>query len=253
MLSIAFLDMRKIYWRRLFLPSFILSILSMFFLAFNTMFHNKQENIFSRMYTTQANCLDSSKTSSIQSIQSLSSIPPQYLVIPYREFALRTSIACRAFKLDNPPKDPAKFHPKYSTYLRGRFPYVIPHANITFDDVENFYTKILVNKKNDSLAIETSFATNITFENIPYKFQDGMWYPVGITSAQRTAILVPLLGREYNAKAFLLNMHAFFRRQQLTYTIILIEQVKDQIEMNRLHKISLYFNVTHRREYDILL
>jgi hypothetical protein len=187
------------------------------------MFHNKQENIVSRLYNTQTNCLDSSKPSPL--IQS--SVPPHYLVIPYREFALRTSIACRASKLDNPVQDPAKWHPQYSKYLRGRFPYVIPSANITFDDIEDFYTKILVNKKNDSKVIDTSFAKNITFENIPYKFENGMWHPIGVTSLQRTAILIPLLGRDYNAKTFLLNMHAFVRRQQLTYTFVLIEQVNE--------------------------
>jgi len=173
---------------------------------------------------TATNCPDSPKTSFVQ----VSAVPPQYLVIPYREFALRTSIACRVFKLHNPSEDPEKLHPKYSKYLRGRFPYVIPNENITFNDIENFYTKILVDKKNGTLVTETSFAKNITFENIPYKFQNGMWHPIGVTSAQRTAILVPLQGREYNAKTFLLNMHAFLRRQQLTYTIIVVEQVNKQ-------------------------
>ncbi len=215
--------MRKIYYRRLFFPSILVSIVSISFLTFNAVFHNKQESIISFIYANQTNCLDSVKNSPIQ----LSTVPPSYLIIPYKEFALRTSIACRAFKLDNPRKDLSSFHPKYSRYLHGSFPYVVPNTNITFDDVENFYTKILVNKKKDGPPIDTSFAKDITFENIPYKFQDGMWYPVGVTSAQRTAILVPLQGREYNAKAFLLNMHAFLRRQQLTYTIILIEQVKE--------------------------
>jgi len=188
------------------------------------MFHSKQENLDLFPYDAEPNCLDSPKSS----LSQFSSVPPHYLVVPYREFALRTSIVCRAFKLNNPAQDPEKFHPKYSKYLRGRFPYVIPDANITFTDIEDFYTKILVNKKNSSLAIDTSFAQNITFENIPYKFQDDMWHPIGVQSAQRTAVLVPLQGREYNAKAFLLNMHAFLRRQQLTYTIILVEQVKEQ-------------------------
>ncbi|CAF0831378.1 unnamed protein product, partial [Rotaria sordida] len=122
-------------------------------------------------------------------------------------------------------KDSTKFHPKYSKYLHGPFPYVLPYTNITYNDIENFYTNILVNKKRDTQIIQTSFANNITFENIPYIFQQGMWHPLGITSIQRTAILVPLQNREYNAKTFLFNMHAFARRQQLTYTIILIEQV----------------------------
>jgi len=216
--------MRKLYWRRFLLPSFILSILSLSFLIFTTIVRNKKENIDSLIYGLQTSCLDSSNNSVIQS----SSIPPNYLVIPYREFALRTSIACRVFKLDNPKEDSAKFHPKYSKYLRGPFSYVLPSASITYDDIENFYTKTLVNKKTKNSIIETAFAKNITFENIPYKFIDGMWYPVGVISTQRTAILVPLQGREYNAKTFLLNMHAFLRRQQLTYTIILIEQVNEQ-------------------------
>jgi hypothetical protein len=159
-------------------------------------------------------------------IQSSSSIPPHYLLIPYREFAMRTSISCRSSKLDSPKRHFLEFHPKYSPHLRGIFPYVVPYQNITFQDVEKFYTKILVNKSNTTQSIDTSFAKNITFDNIPYKFRNGMWYPVGITSAQRTAILIPLQGRDYNAKAFIFNIHAFARRQLLTYTILLIEQVR---------------------------
>jgi hypothetical protein len=138
---------------------------------------------------------------------------------------MRTSISCRSFKLDQPKKELSQFHPTHSQYLRGIFPYIIPDTNITFNDIEHFYTKILVNKKNNSLGIDTSFAKNITFENIPYEYKNEMWYPIEVTSAQRTAILVPLQGRDYNAKAFILNMHAFARRQLLTYKILLIEQV----------------------------
>jgi hypothetical protein len=178
------------------------------------MFHIKQESIISFVYHTPIDCYESGTNSST------STIPPHYLLIPYREFAMRTSISCRSFTLDDPKKILSQLHPKYSQYLRGPFPYVIPYPNITFNDVENFYTKVLISKQN-----QTSFASNITFENIPYQYQNGMWQPLGVTSAQRTAILVPLQGRDYNAKTFLLNMHAFARRQLLTYTILLIEQV----------------------------
>ena len=227
--------MRKFYCRRLFLPLFILSILSMFFLIINTITDNKQKITELPLYTIQTNCVDSSRDSAIR----ISTVPPNYLVIPYREFALRTSIACKAFQLDDPHEDSNRFHPKYSKYLRGTFHYIVPHANITFDDVEQFYTKTLVEKDNNTLNIDTTFATNITFENIPYKFEQGMWHPIGVTSVQRTAILVPLQGREYNAKAFLLNMHAFVRRQQLTYTIILIEQVKKKCLSREVNKSKL--------------
>lgn len=213
--------MRKTYRHRLFVLLFILLILSLFFFIINTTLHKQAKNFILYPYDIQTNC-----SNSLQIPSKFSTVPSQYLVIPYREFALRTSISCRVFKLDNPGKSLVNFYPKYSRYLRGSFDFVIPYQNITFDDIEEFYTKILVNNANSTSPIETSFASNITFKYIPYKFHDGMWYPIGVTSAQRTAILVPLQGREYNAKAFLLNMHAFFRRQQLTYTIILIEQVK---------------------------
>ncbi|CAF0965585.1 unnamed protein product [Rotaria sordida] len=173
-------------------------------------------NIMSIIYNVSNNCHKFERNSLIQS----SSIPPQYLLVPYNEFALRTSISCHSFKFDKPKKNLSQFHPKFSPYLRGTFPFVIPYSNITFNDIENFYTKIFLTNQN-----QTSFASNITFENIPYRYENGMWYPIEVISAQRTAILVPLQNRDYNSKVFLLNIHAFARRQLLTYIIIFIEQV----------------------------
>ena len=216
--------MRKFYCRRLFFPLFVLSILFMFLLIFQASTNKTLEGSIWATYKIPGNCVDSSISSPV--LNQFATVPSNYLVIPYREFALRTSISCKAFKLDNPAKDLDSFHPKYSTYLRGPFPWILPHTNITFDDVENFYTDTLVKKKTKNSSIDTSFAKNITFENIPYKFENGLWHPIGVISAQRTAIIVPLQDREYNAKAFLLNIHAFFRRQQLTYTIVLVEQVR---------------------------
>ncbi len=215
--------MRKIYWRRFPLSLFNLLIIFICFIILIINYYIKHENFFLSMYdTTPSNCLEKSSISS-------STIPPHYLLIPYREFAMRTSISCRSFKLDLPKKQLSKLHPKYSPHLRGIFPYVIPYRNITFQDIEKFYTKILVNKTNTTQTIDTSFAKNITFNNIPYKFRNGMWHPIGLTSAQRTAILIPLQGRDYNAKTFIFNMHAFARRQLLTYKILLIEQVDNEI------------------------
>ncbi len=220
-IDFIFSDMRKFYWRRFRFPlSFInLSIILICFLIITLLFHSREGNMFSFIYdTTPIYCNE------YPIIQS-STIPPHYLLIPYREFAMRTSISCRTFKLDAPRKRFSQFHPKYSPHLRGTFPYVIPYRNITFQDIEKFYTKILVNKTNTTRTIDTSFAKNIKFDNIPYKYRNGMWHPVGLTSAQRTAILIPLQGRDYNAKAFIFNIHAFARRQLLTYKILLIEQV----------------------------
>ncbi|CAM4782791.1 unnamed protein product [Rotaria magnacalcarata] len=210
--------MRKIHSRRLCSPSCILIVSLILILIFTTRCQYKQENTVDNQ---EKNFIGSTEIISIPA----STIPTKYLVVPYYEFVMRTSITCRKNKIDNPGKNPANLYPKYSKYLRGPFSYVIPSTNITFDDVEQFYIKTLVNKPKNKQMIETHFAKNITFENIPYVFKDGLWFPVGVTSAQRTAILVTLQGRYYNAKTFLLNIHAFLRRQQLTYTVMFIEQV----------------------------
>ncbi|CAM2705794.1 unnamed protein product [Rotaria socialis] len=202
--------MRKIHCCRF---SILFRILLISFIILTTFTFIKQE-IFK-----PNNCHGLEQDSSVPS----SSIPSRYLLIPYREFAYRTSISCNAYKFDEPNKDLSRLHPKYSQYLRGEFPYVIPYTNITYEDVENFYKRKL--NKNQREMRQISFASNIQFENIPYKYENGMWSPIGVTSAQRTVILVPLQGRDYNAKAFLLNMHAFARRQLLTYLIVIIEQV----------------------------
>lgn len=217
--------MRRIYLRRFSLSPVNLTILLLCCILFMI-------NIFITSWMSRPiamPCLENP-------LSPMSTIPPHYLLIPYREFAMRTSISCRSPTLDIPKKNLAKFHPKYSPYLRGEFPFVIPHSNITFKDIERFYTKILVNKTNETTAIDTSYATNIRFERVPYKFRNGMWHPIGVISAQRTAILVPLQGRDYNAKTFIFNIHAFARRQLLTYKVYLVEQV--DIHLREWHSVG---------------
>ena len=201
--------MGRSFYRRY---SLSLKIFLIFFIIFTIIFHLKRTNLSSFLnICSSANYLIQSST-----------IPPHYLLIPYREFVTRTSISCHSFKLNQPKKDLSNLHPKHSSYLRGRFPFVIPYSNITFNDIENFYQNKSQNRTGTKSIL---FASNITFETIPYRYKNGMWYPIKVISAQRTAILVPLQGRAYNAKTFLLNMHAFARKQLLTYTILLIEQV----------------------------
>ena len=202
------LNMRKIYYRRFLLLPILFFCCIVLIITFLSLIPN------SIWFPCAKNSLDSSST-----------IPPNYLLVPYREFVLRTSISCQPYKLATPQKRLSQLHPSHSPYLRGTFPYVVPNSNITFNDIEEFYTKILVNKSNTTDSIDKSFAENITFENIPYKFRHDMWHPIGITSAQRTAILIPLQGRDYNAKTFIFNIHAFARRQLLTYQLFLIEQI----------------------------
>ena len=214
--------MRKIYCRRFPRSSSNLAILIFLSSILTFIFCIKQSNLLTYVPTSLRSCYDLEQDFPYHT----SSIPPHYLLIPYHEFAMRTSISCRQYRLDTPRKRLASLHPTYSPYLRGHFPYVIPEANITFADIERFYTKILVTKTNRTKVIHTSFAQNITFEHIPYRLRNGMWQPIGITSMHRTAFLIPLQGRDFNAKAFIFNIHAFARRQLLTYKVILIEQVK---------------------------
>ena len=200
--------MGKYFYRRYWL---LLKISVIFFIIFTIIFHLKRTDFFSLL-----KICPSTENYLIQS----ATIPSRYLLIPYNQYVTRTSISCHSFKLDRPKRNLAALHPIYSSYLRGQFSFVIPHSNITFNDIENFYQ----NKTRTGIK-STLFASNITFETVPYRYKNGMWYPNNVISAQRIAILVPLQGRAYNAKTFLLNMHAFARRQLLTYTILLIEQV----------------------------
>lgn len=225
--------MRKFFRRRLLLTLFIVFVGLISSITFITRSRHgevdDEDDFVASLYDTSFDCTVPSHISPNQS----SKVPPHYIVVPYREFVTRTSISCRAFKLDSPRKNTSNLHPKYSRFLRGRFPYIVPQANITFAAIEHFYTRTLAHKKPNDTTVDAPFASNVAFENVPYRFHDGMWYPVGVTSAQRTALIVPLQGREFNAKAFLFNMHAFLRRQQLTYTILLAEQVREVCQQRR--------------------
>lgn len=197
--------MRRIYRRQYFVLSkiFLISLITLIFLII-LVFLNPTGNTCDQLES------DFQKR--------FSSIPPRYLLIPYRQFAYRTAISCPVSIANEPTNNLSYLDPKYSPYLRGNFSFVLPYPNITYDDIEKFYPET-------SIENQWPIAPNISFENIPYQYENGMWRPVGIISAQRTALLVPLRGRDYNAKAFLLNIHAFLRRQLLTYAIIIIEQV----------------------------
>ncbi|CAF0791406.1 unnamed protein product [Didymodactylos carnosus] len=176
-------------------------------------------------------------------------IPKNYLLIPYKEFVLRTSIACRMFKFEYPQKNPLALHPKYSKYLNGTFRFVIPSKKISYDDIEQFYTDLSSPKyeNQEFVPTHTSFASDLTFKNVPYVYKNGMWQPIEVRSFQRTAILVPLQGRDYNAKVFLLNLHAFFRRQLLTYKIFIIEQIYPQNKFNKGRLYNTAFNYIRNR------
>ncbi|CAF0877461.1 unnamed protein product [Didymodactylos carnosus] len=177
-----------------------------------------------------------------------------YLVVSYRSFILRTSIGCigskNVFKI--PKEDYSKFHPSYSKYLNGTFSYLLPNENITYNDIDNFYFN-LTNDKRLKVPLNMSFVPNSTFTNIPYLYRNGMWEPAEVISSQRTAILVPLQGRDYNAKTFLFNMHAFLRRQLLTYAIYFVNQIYplDRFNKGRLYNLAIKYIRRHSPEKNI--
>ncbi|CAF1161420.1 unnamed protein product [Didymodactylos carnosus] len=171
-----------------------------------------------------------------------SSLPPfnssanseNYLLIPYRDYVLRTPITCQQYKLDDySKKNLLNFHPQHSKYLEGQFSYFLPFENITYENIEQFYAQT---HKNYCLPMHTDYGSDIPFVNsIPYKYHSdmGLWEPIGVTSTHRIAILVPLKGRDFNAKTFLFNIHTFLRRQLSTYIIIYIEQINPIAVFNK--------------------
>jgi hypothetical protein len=66
----------------------------------------------------------------------------------------------------------------------------------------------------------------------------GHWFPNICQAAQRLAIIICYRNREELLKRFLYHMHSFLKRQQLDYTIFVVNQ-HDQGQFNR----AVLFNV----------
>ncbi len=60
----------------------------------------------------------------------------------------------------------------------------------------------------------------------------GKWKPFNCKSRSHVAIIIPFKNREEHLKHFLLNMHPFFSKQQLSYGIYIIEPINN-ITFNR--------------------
>ena len=77
----------------------------------------------------------------------------------------------------------------------------------------------------DVLPVEQE--TNLNEINVAnsWVLSGGRWRPKHCIPRMRVAILVPYRDRFKHLKVFLQHMHPFLRRQNLDYTIFLIEQV----------------------------
>lgn len=53
----------------------------------------------------------------------------------------------------------------------------------------------------------------------------GLWGPTDCKPDEKLAIIVPYRNRDEHLRLFIKHMHEFLRRQQLMYTIFVINQV----------------------------
>ncbi|TMS38239.1 hypothetical protein L596_005006 [Steinernema carpocapsae] len=76
----------------------------------------------------------------------------------------------------------------------------------------------------------------------------GHWKPEICKARQRVAIIVPFRNRENHLPIFLQNLHPLLQKQQLDYTIFVVEQIKNQ-KFNRAKLMNVGF-VEARKLYD---
>ncbi|KAH7948299.1 hypothetical protein HPB52_020326 [Rhipicephalus sanguineus] len=62
-------------------------------------------------------------------------------------------------------------------------------------------------------------------KEFPHILPGGRYKPKDCTARHRVAILVPYRDREEHLRVFLYNMHQMLPRQQIDYTIFVIEQM----------------------------
>ena len=67
---------------------------------------------------------------------------------------------------------------------------------------------------------------NILLKNVQ---QGGSWMPSNCTSRHNIAIIIPYKNRADNLNTWLFNMHPFLQRQEIAYTIFVVEQINDQL------------------------
>ena len=66
----------------------------------------------------------------------------------------------------------------------------------------------------------------VTEEDNPDVQNGGHWHPTNCTARQRVAIIIPFRNRSHHLSTLLYRLHPILQRQQLDYTIHVVEQVK---------------------------
>jgi len=100
-----------------------------------------------------------------------------------------------------------------------------------------------------------------TFKSLNYSFMTslqlgGSWAPKNCKARHRVALVVPYRNRLENLKYWLYNMHLFLQRQEIEYTVFIVEQMFDEnynkgILMNAAFK--LIFEAQISNAYDCIL
>jgi len=57
----------------------------------------------------------------------------------------------------------------------------------------------------------------------------GRWFPTSCTARQKIAIIVPFHDRQSHLTVLMNNLHSTLQRQQVDYTIFVVEQVRTMI------------------------
>ena len=117
----------------------------------------------------------------------------------------------------------------------------------TFDQIKKsfVFNKNLCNQVPDNLlgnfSIErptanfSSFSLTVNSSDhegghfLPHLKQGGSWEPPNCSPRHRVAIIIPYKDRVDNLNTWLFNMHPFLQRQEISYTIFVVEQINDQL------------------------
>jgi hypothetical protein len=104
-----------------------------------------------------------------------------------------------------------------------------------------------------------SFSSKVTGN---YSFLNGLqsggsWRPKNCQARDRIAIVLPYRNREDNLNWWLYNMHPFLQRQELDYSVFVVEQMFHEkfnkgILMNAAFKLIFDRNITNSPKYDCI-
>lgn len=77
------------------------------------------------------------------------------------------------------------------------------------------------------MSVPDNFSLFDTLNNSNKIRPGGHWWPLNCKPLSKLAVIIPYKDREYNLKLFLYNMHSVFKRQELNYSIYVIEQINN--------------------------